>query len=154
MNDLRTAAARSGIKLWNKSRKKKAVAEVQQQSSSGIGIKPSLDFNDFKTLANAGFLSQHGFINSPSPQLSNFDGNKFYGGFGPSQVFVTNYWELRAKSNQLFKENLYARGLIRREVGRNLRLRYVPDMEFFFDDSLGNAEHIESLLRQIRDSET
>jgi ribosome-binding factor A len=47
-----------------------------------------------------------------------------------------------------------ARGVIRREVGRNLQLRYVPDIEFFFDDSLGNAEHIESLLRQIRDSET
>jgi ribosome-binding factor A len=47
-----------------------------------------------------------------------------------------------------------ARGVIRREVGRNLQLRYVPDIEFFFDDSLGNAEHIESLLRRIRDSET
>jgi len=47
-----------------------------------------------------------------------------------------------------------ARGLIRREVGRNLRLRYVPDIEFFLDDSLRNAEHIESLLRRIRDSET
>ena len=47
-----------------------------------------------------------------------------------------------------------ATGVIRREVGRNLQLRYVPDIEFFFDDSLGNAEHIENLLRRIRDSET
>lgn len=47
-----------------------------------------------------------------------------------------------------------ARGVIRREVGRNLQLRYVPDIEFFFDDSLGHAEHIEGLLRQIRQSET
>lgn len=47
-----------------------------------------------------------------------------------------------------------ATGVIRREVGRNLQLRYVPDIEFFFDESLGNAEHIESLLRQIRESET
>ncbi len=47
-----------------------------------------------------------------------------------------------------------ARGVIRREVGRNLQLRYVPDIEFFFDDSLGHAEHMEALLRQIRDGET
>ena len=47
-----------------------------------------------------------------------------------------------------------ARGVIRREVGRNLQLRYVPDIEFFFDDSLGHADHIDGLLRQIRDSET
>ena len=47
-----------------------------------------------------------------------------------------------------------ARGVIKREVGRNLQLRYVPDIDFFFDDSLGNAEQIEGLLRRIRDSET
>jgi ribosome-binding factor A len=47
-----------------------------------------------------------------------------------------------------------ARGVIRREVGRNLKLRYVPDIEFFFDDSLGHAEHIERLLRRIHDAET
>ncbi len=46
-----------------------------------------------------------------------------------------------------------ARGVIRREVGRHLQLRYVPDIEFFFDDSLSHAEHIENLLRQIRDPE-
>ena len=49
---------------------------------------------------------------------------------------------------------LSARGLIKREVGRHLELRYVPDIEFFFDDSLGQAEHIEGLLRQIQDSES
>jgi ribosome-binding factor A len=49
---------------------------------------------------------------------------------------------------------LSAKGVIRREVGRNLPLRYVPDIEFFFDDSLGYAEHIEDLLRQIHEAET
>ena len=47
-----------------------------------------------------------------------------------------------------------ARGVIKREVGRHLQLRYVPDMEFFFDESLGHAEHIENLLRQLQDPET
>lgn len=47
-----------------------------------------------------------------------------------------------------------ARGVIKREVGRHLQLRYVPDIEFFFDDSLEHAEHIENLLREIQNSET
>lgn len=47
-----------------------------------------------------------------------------------------------------------ARGVIRREVGRNLPLRYVPDIRFFFDSSFDHAEHIESLLRKIHDAET
>lgn len=46
-----------------------------------------------------------------------------------------------------------ARGVIKREVGRHLQLRYMPEIEFFFDDSLGQAENIENLLRKIRDSE-
>ncbi len=47
-----------------------------------------------------------------------------------------------------------ARGLIRRELGRNLPLRYVPDMEFFFDASFEHADHIENLLRKIQDTES
>jgi len=47
-----------------------------------------------------------------------------------------------------------ARGLIKREIGRHLQLRFMPDIEFFFDESLGHAEHMDNLLRQIQDSET
>ncbi|MEW6440706.1 MAG: 30S ribosome-binding factor RbfA [bacterium] len=45
-----------------------------------------------------------------------------------------------------------ARGMIKRELGRNLELQYVPDIEFLFDDSLEYAEHIDQLLKQIADS--
>jgi ribosome-binding factor A len=46
-----------------------------------------------------------------------------------------------------------ARGVIKREVGRNLQMRYVPELRFFFDHSLQHAEQIESLLRKIHDSQ-
>ena len=42
-----------------------------------------------------------------------------------------------------------ARGVMRREIGRNLQLRYTPELEFFFDDSLEYAEHIEKLLKDV-----
>lgn len=43
-------------------------------------------------------------------------GEKFTGGLGAPKWIWKNYWELRARSVQLFEQNLYARGMIRRLV--------------------------------------
>lgn len=43
-------------------------------------------------------------------------GESFAGGFGATQILIEDYWTLRARSAQLFKTNLYARGIIRRFV--------------------------------------
>ena len=40
----------------------------------------------------------------------------------------------------------HAVGFLRRELGRRLDLRYVPALQFHFDDSLQRAERIEQLL--------
>jgi lambda family phage portal protein len=57
-------------------------------------------------------------------------GSKFEGGFGPTELLTTDYWTLRARSAQLFKQNLYARGLIRRlvtnEIAVGLHLEATP----------------------------
>ena len=45
-----------------------------------------------------------------------FDGEKFAGGYGATQVLWKDYWTLRARSVQMFEQNLYARGVIRRLV--------------------------------------
>jgi hypothetical protein len=44
------------------------------------------------------------------------DGSKFAGGFGVTELLLADYWTLRQRSSQLFEQNLYARGLIRRLV--------------------------------------
>lgn len=49
-------------------------------------------------------------------QYKTQDGEKYPGGFGVTQLLLADYWTLRARSAQLFEENLYARGLIRRLV--------------------------------------
>ncbi len=46
-----------------------------------------------------------------------------------------------------------ARGMIKKELGRSLKLRYVPEILFVLDDTLQNAEHIERLLDEIKDSD-
>lgn len=58
-------------------------------------------------------------------------GEKFFGGFGETQLFELDYWTLRTRSSQLFTSNLYARGMIRRLVTNiinvGLTLEAVPE---------------------------
>jgi lambda family phage portal protein len=59
------------------------------------------------------------------------NGDKFAGGFGATKLLITDYWTLRARSSQLFEQNLYARGLIRRlitnEINTGLHLEATPE---------------------------
>jgi capsid protein len=57
-----------------------------------------------------------GIVEPPTPQSGTWAGDKYYGGFGPTQIYEMDYEELRARSAQLFTENLYCRGLVRRYV--------------------------------------
>ncbi|HYS43351.1 MAG TPA: ribosome-binding factor A [Geobacteraceae bacterium] len=42
-----------------------------------------------------------------------------------------------------------ARGYIRKELGKNLRMRYIPDIVFRYDVSVEYGSRIESLLKEI-----
>lgn len=56
-----------------------------------------------------------------------FDGEKFPGGFGITQLLDVDYWTLRKRSQQLFKNNLYARGLINRLVTNEINTGLCPE---------------------------
>jgi lambda family phage portal protein len=63
-----------------------------------------------------------------------FDGSKFAGGFGPTKDYrFVDYHTLRLRSYQLFTENLYAAGLIKRlltnEINTGLTLEATPNAE-------------------------
>jgi lambda family phage portal protein len=64
-------------------------------------------------------------------QRAYHDGEKFPGGYGPTKLLDVDYWTLRARSAALFKQNLYARGLIRRlitnEINVGLHLEAKPE---------------------------
>lgn len=59
------------------------------------------------------------------------DGEKYPGGMGPVDLLTTDYWTLRARSSDLFKRNIYARGIIRRlitnEINTGLHLEAMPE---------------------------
>lgn len=63
----------------------------------------------------------------PIASVSTYDGEKFIGGFGDTQIFEVDYWTLRKRSGQLFTENLYARGLIRRLITNEINTGLTPE---------------------------
>jgi ribosome-binding factor A len=42
-----------------------------------------------------------------------------------------------------------ANKFIRAEIGQRIELRYVPEIQFFYDSGLDNAYHIEMLLQKL-----
>ena len=101
--------------------------------------KQMLDVNDLHASTIAPFVN------------TNLDGDKFFGGFGATQLQTVDYWTLRARSAQLFNDNLYARGLIRRlvtnEINTGLTPEACPDESVlgFEEDSLNDwTEDVES----------
>lgn len=113
--------------------------QKQDGSFFQVGLTPeamgdlSPDFNKIN--------ASHGAAPSGT---SFFDGDKFPGGFGVTQLFTADYWTLRERSSQLFTENLYARGLIRRlitnEINTGLTPEAAPDEEIIGvpEDSLND----------------
>lgn len=67
-----------------------------------------------------------GYSQAPAINAYN-DGDKFFGGFGATKLFTTDYWTLRKRSDQLFRENLYARGLIRRLITNEINTGLTPE---------------------------
>lgn len=77
---------------------------------------------------NVSDLAAYGGQTGYAPaQNSIFDGGKFPGGFGETQLFSLDYWTLRERSVQLYTENLYARGLIRRLVTNEINTGLAPE---------------------------
>ncbi len=49
---------------------------------------------------------------------------------------------------------LSAKGFIKREIGRRMELRYVPELDFRHDPSLKRGEKMEKLLDRLRPEES
>jgi ribosome-binding factor A len=65
----------------------------------------------------------------------------YYSVFGGTEQKEASYQGLQS-----------ATGYIKRELGKRMRLKYMPVITFLFDDSLEYGEHIEELLRGVKDS--
>lgn len=87
-------------------------------------------FKTYRTPLAPGGYNQYAFEGQSRyapTQHSLFDGEKFPGGFGPTQLQTMDYWTMRKRSSQLFNENLYARGLIRRLITNEINTGLSPE---------------------------
>ena len=46
-----------------------------------------------------------------------------------------------------------AKGFLRRELGQRLKLRFAPELRFYWDESIDRGAEMEALLREIKQSE-
>jgi capsid protein len=90
-------------------------------------------------------------VTPPTAESGIWGGDKFHGGFGATQLYELDYWTLRERSSQLFRDNLYARGLLRRmvtnEINVGLSLEAKPEEAILgvADDSLADwSEEVET----------
>jgi len=127
------------LNSWHIAQIQKAM-ELAGISTAGI---PAKDVAEFSVKAFGGEYS-------PTLQ-SNWGGDKFVGGFGETKLYNMDYWTLRQRSGQIFTENMYARGIIRRlitnEINIGLSLECTPEELIlgFSEDDLGDwSETVEN----------
>lgn len=67
-----------------------------------------------------------------------------------ANIYVTVYGNEKAKVKSIDGLNR-ARGFIRKEIGKRIRLRFTPEIFFKFDDTLERSSRIMELLKKIED---
>lgn len=65
-----------------------------------------------------------------------------------AKVYISIFGDAERKETTLARLE-GEKGTIRRELGRNLRMKFTPTIAFYLDESLDHAMRIENLLNQI-----
>ena len=65
-----------------------------------------------------------------------------------AKVFISN---IRGKQEEQKTLSVLttASGFLRRELAKNIKLRYIPDLSFHWDDSIEHGDHILRLIDQV-----
>lgn len=66
-----------------------------------------------------------------------------------ARVYVSIHGGGEARQEAALQALVQARGFLRGELGRRVRLRYTPELEFTRDTTLDHAAHIEGILREL-----
>jgi len=69
-----------------------------------------------------------------------------------ARVYVVELGKDRL-SPELEKGLSKAKGFLKRELGKRLQLRYIPELAFFYDPSFEYGSRIEKLLKEVRKDE-
>lgn len=70
-----------------------------------------------------------------------------------ARVYYTTMGDERARRDS-HRALERATPFLRRQLGRRLRLRRIPELQFFFDDSIERQDRIERILQEIQAERT
>ncbi len=87
-------------------------------------------------------------INDPQVQEITVTGVKVTDDLRQARVFFVRMGQ-NACSDETMKGLHRAAGFLRKELGKRLRLRYVPEIKFTFDESFEYGDRINRLLTEI-----
>jgi ribosome-binding factor A len=88
-------------------------------------------------------------IHDPRLQMATITKVKMSADLKLARIYFAIYGDDK-KSEDAAKGFESARGFIKRILARKLGLRYMPDLKFFYDDSLDYGSHIDQLLEKIK----
>ena len=66
-----------------------------------------------------------------------------------ARIYFNFFGDLESKKDVL-AGLVSATGFIRSKIGKQLKLRFVPTIEFFYDETQDEAQRIEDLLKQVK----
>ena len=69
-----------------------------------------------------------------------------------ASVYVSVYGS-EAEREETLQTLARASGFVRSEIGRRIRLRYTPEINFFLDTSIEYGAYIESVLKSLKEEE-
>lgn len=69
-----------------------------------------------------------------------------------ASIYVSIYGSDSEKEETL-QTLVRASGFIRSEVGRRIRLRYTPEINFYLDNSIEYGAHIEKVLKSLKEED-
>jgi len=69
-----------------------------------------------------------------------------------ASVYVSIYGS-EAEREETLQTLARASGFVRSEIGRRIRLRYTPEINFFLDTSIEYGAYIESVLKSLKEEE-
>lgn len=69
-----------------------------------------------------------------------------------AKIFVS-YLDKVISPDELIEQLISHKSVIRFNMGNRLKTRFVPDIKFYYDDTLAYAEHIDDLIHKLKDTE-
>lgn len=69
-----------------------------------------------------------------------------------AKIYISIYGDKVTQQNTMRKIESLKKN-IRHKLGSRLRLRFIPEIEFYLDDTLDHVDRINALLKQIEDRE-